>query len=276
MLQDIPQVQGAPISQLKLTHFVGLMSFTNTEVAKFFAQDGMTWPKKVQTQYVRFSNAYQTLDEAYKKEKYSLYTEELKEADAACDKYYMGIKKVVDGWLHFDLDDALKTQALKLKQSMDNYDIDVTEDYLGENNKLQQWLQDVNGSAQLQKAVKALNLGTYIEQLSEKVTQVRSLITERSVRQPEKGATQTAREAMEPEYRLLVKILNADALCDDDEEKYTSLFTTLNRNIDYLKNVVLAHQGAAKPDDPDGDDKGDDDKPDDPSDDEKDGDEKAG
>lgn len=39
MIKDIPQVQQAPISQLKLTHFMGLMTYTKNQWTAFFTQD---------------------------------------------------------------------------------------------------------------------------------------------------------------------------------------------------------------------------------------------
>lgn len=248
MLKDIPQVQSAPISSLKLTHFMGLMTFTADEVKKFFNLEGMTWPAKVQEQYLAFQGAYARLDEAYQREKYSLVTPELKEADAACDRIYMGVKKVVDGWLHFELESETKQRALMLEQSMAKYGINTAEDYLGENNKLSQWLADVKRNYQLEQAVKALGLTDTISQLKEKVALVRQLLTSRGLAQPAKGEMKAARAATEPEYRWLVAILNATALCDENEYKYADLFQTLNQNIDYLKNVVLARQGAATSD----------------------------
>lgn len=253
MLKDIPQVQSAPISSLKLTHFMGLMTFTADEVKKFFNQEGMTWPTKVQSQYLTFQDAYVRLDTAYQREKYSLVTPELKEADAACDRIYMGVKKVVDGWLHFELESETKQRALMLEQSMAKYGISVSEDYLGENNKLSQWLADVERNYQLEQAVKALGLTDTIKQLKEKVTLVRQLLTDRGLAQPAKGEMKAARAATEPEYRWLIAILNATALCDESEQKFADLFQTLNQNLNYLKNVVLARQGGA------GEDGGDDD-----------------
>lgn len=255
MLQDIPQVQQAPIARLKLTHFVGLMDFTCEQVRKFFNREGMTWPAKVQAQWGIFLTAWQRLNSAYQGEKYSLLTPELKGADEACDRIYMGVKKVVDGWLHFDLESETKQRALLLKQSMDKYSIDVSEDYLGENNKLSQWLEDVSRNYQLELAVKALGLTDTIKQLKEKVALVRQILTERSAQKPQKGETQAARTAMEPEYRRLIAILNATALCDEDEWKYNDLINTLNQNIDYLKNVVLARQGGVSGGEEDEDEK---------------------
>ena len=50
MLKDIPQVQNVPLSYLKLTHFVGLMTFTKDQYLGFFTQENPA-PAKVAAQW---------------------------------------------------------------------------------------------------------------------------------------------------------------------------------------------------------------------------------
>ena len=39
MIKDIPQVHSAPIAQLRLTHFMGLMTYTKDQWTAFFTQE---------------------------------------------------------------------------------------------------------------------------------------------------------------------------------------------------------------------------------------------
>ena len=80
MLQNIPQVQNAPITQMKLTHFVGLMTFTKDSFNQNFDAETPA-PAKIAAQLARFTTAYTRLDNAYKTDSYSLLTKDLKEAD---------------------------------------------------------------------------------------------------------------------------------------------------------------------------------------------------
>ncbi len=238
MLQDINQVSQIQVSRLKNTHFVGLMTFTRDQFAKAFG-DGKDAPRKVNDQLQRFNEAYKALDEAYKSSTYSLDTEALRQADADCDRIFMGIKKMVQAQQGFDFNPAMKAAADLMMQAIDRYDISPNEDYLGENNKLQQLLQDVSNVANLKAAANTLGLEEAYSQLGKMVDRVRDLITQREMAKAPKGAMKAARTLMEPEYRWLIAILNATALMDDDEHRFDALITTLNANVDYLKRNAL-------------------------------------
>lgn len=240
MLQEIQQVKSVPVSDLKNTHFVGLMTFTRDQFASTFTDDA---PRKVAEQLERFNTAYQALDDAYKTSTYSLDTEALSKADDDCDRTFMGIKKMVGAQQAFDFNPTVKEAADRMMQAIAKYDISTDEDYLGENNKLQQLLQDVTNVVALKADARTLGLTEAFTQLADKVDLVRKLITRREMGKAPKGAMKAARNAMEPEYRWLIAILNAAALMDDDEHRFDTLITTLNANIDYLKKNVIRKGG---------------------------------
>ena len=242
MLQNIQQVQQIPISQLKLTHLMGLVTFTKDQYLAFFTQSNPA-PSKIATQWNRFQNTYNVLNAAYQTDKYSLDTERLKNADDDCDHTFMAIKKISQAHQAFDFNTEVKDSADRMVQAIDKYDIDVSEDYLGENNKLQQLLEDINTSATLTADAETLGLTSALAQLAEKVALVRSLLTQRGLAKPITGQMKAARAAIEPEYRWLIAIINAAALMNDNEHFFDALINALNQNIDYLKTVVLARQG---------------------------------
>ena len=245
MLQDIKQVQSAPITDLKLTHFVGLMTFTKDQFAQTFTTENPA-PAKVAEQLSRYLTAYTVLDNAYRADKYSLDTEKLKNADEACDHIFMGIKKMTQAQQAFEFNLAVKAAADRMMQCIDKFEIDVAEDYLGENNKLQQFLVEISGSAQLTADAQTLGLTDALTQLDEQVTLLRDLLTQRGNAKPSKGAMKAARVNMEPEYRWLIAILNAAALMNSDEHAYETLVNTLNNNIDYLRVHALKDGGATE------------------------------
>lgn len=245
MLQDIKQVQSAPITDLKLTHFVGLMTFTKDQFAQTFTTENPA-PAKVAEQLSRYLTAYTVLDNAYRADKYSLDTEKLKNADEACDHIFMGIKKMTQAQQAFEFNLAVKAAADRMMQCIDKFEIDVAEDYLGENNKLQQFLVEISGSAQFTADAQTLGLTDALTQLDEQVTLLRDLLTQRGNAKPSKGAMKAARVNMEPEYRWLIAILNAAALMNSDEHAYETLVNTLNNNIDYLRVHALKDGGATE------------------------------
>jgi hypothetical protein len=221
------------------------MSFTRDQFAASFSTEKPA-PTKLQAQIAAFNKAYADLDTAYRADTYSLDTDELKAADKECDDIFRSIAKMVDAQLDFNFNPELKMAAKRVKQAIDKFGIDVTEDYLAENNKLQQLIQEITESTQLTADSKALGLETAFAQLKEKATLVRDLLTSRGLAKAPKGRMKQARQAVEDEYRKLIQLLNAYALVDDDEHRFDSLFNLLNQNIDYLKNTVLARGGKAE------------------------------
>jgi len=71
MIKDIPQVLPAPISQLRLTHFMGLMTYTRDQWLAAFDADHPA-PGKLPGQFGEFTGAYDVLNRAYQADKYSL------------------------------------------------------------------------------------------------------------------------------------------------------------------------------------------------------------
>lgn len=241
MIQDILTVTEFGVSSLKLTHFVGLMTYTRDQCKIAFSQ-GLPIPSRVAEQWERFQNAYNNLDSAYKADSYSLFTPDLKAADLACDKIFMGMKKMVQAQQAFDFNPTVKQAADRVMQAIDKFGITTSEDYLGQNNKLHQLDDEITHSDTLSADAETLGISSALTQLRSQVALVRSLLTKRGMAKPAKGAMQAARNAIEPEYRWFITILNAAALIDDDEHRFEALFQALNQNIDYLKNTVLARQ----------------------------------
>jgi hypothetical protein len=245
MVNEIMQTHEISLTYLKQTHLVGLMTFTRDQFAASFSTEKPA-PTKLQAQIAAFNKAYADLDTAYRADTYSLDTDELKAADKECDDIFRSIVKMVEAQLDFNFNPELKMAAKRVKQAIDKFGIDVSEDYLAENNKLQQLIQEITESTQLTADSKALGLETAFAQLKEKATLVRDLLTSRGLAKAPKGRMKQARQAVEDEYRQLIQLLNAYALVDDDEHRFDSLFNLLNQNIDYLKNTVLARGGKAE------------------------------
>ena len=245
MVRNILQLNKVSLSYLKQAHLMGLMTFTRDQFAAFFTTE-KTAPAKLQEQIEVFNAAYTEFDAAYRADTYSLNTDELKVADKECDSIFMSIKKMVAAQQEFDFDPELKAAANRIKQAIDKFAINVSEDYLAENNKLQQFIQEIAQSTQLTADAKALGVEAALAKLKEKAMQVRELITSRGLAKAPKGRMKKARQAMEDEYRELRLLINAYAIVDDDKHRYDSLFNLLNQNIDYLKNTVLARSNKAE------------------------------
>ena len=100
-------MQSAPIAQLRLTHFMGLMTYTKDQWTAFFTQEYPA-PGKLPAQFGEFTAAYDVLNRAYQTDEYSQDTERLKRADEDCDHTYMGVKKMVQAQQAFDFNQPVK------------------------------------------------------------------------------------------------------------------------------------------------------------------------
>ena len=68
---------------------------------------------------------------------------------------------------------------------------------------------------------------------------LRGKITTRSSELPEAQKMKTACEAIYPEYRVLIQLLNAHATVAASPTAYQQLIQTLNNNIDYVRKHAI-------------------------------------
>ena len=118
---------------------------------------------------------------------------------------------------------------------MKKYGIDVKENMISEWSKIQQLCEEANNSLQVQADVATLGLTELLARLTEIANLLRQKLTERSAQMPAQQAMKQAREAIYPEYRLLIDLLNSYARIDNDTERFQVLIAALNANIDYVK-----------------------------------------
>ena len=254
MIQDVKTVVSFDSTRLDNSLYVGLMSFTKDQFNNEFDTDNPA-PAKIAAQLTRFGAAYTELDTAYVETRKSIFTPEIEAADNESDQLIIGIRQMVEGATRMTFDQERQQQAIRFYDALKKYKIDTKENYLAENNKILQWIEEVESSATLTVAAQTLGLTAAIAQLKTVAQRLRQLITERSQSMPAKERMRNARTAMTVEYRWLITALNAYAMVDQDEQRFEVLINKLNGNLDYLKNTVLARKGSSEeePDDESGD-----------------------
>ena len=114
---------------------------------------------------------------------------------------------------------------------------------ISEWSKLQQMTEEANESAQLTADLATLGLTDMWARLTEVATLLRDKLTQRSSELPAQKAMKQAREAIYPEYRTLVAVLNAYALVDADTTRFQALIAALNNNIDYVRVHAMKDGG---------------------------------
>ena len=254
MIQDVKTVVSFDSTRLDNSLYVGLMTFTRDQFNLEFDEDNPA-PGKIPAQFERFNTAYTELDAAYVETRKSVFTPEIEAADTESDQLIIGIRQMVEGATRMTFDQERQQQAIRFYDALKKYKIDTKENYLAENNKILQWIEEVEGSAILTVAAQTLGLTAAIAQLKTVAQRLRQLITERSQSMPAKERMRNARTAMTVEYRWLITALNAYAMVDQDEQRFEVLINKLNGNLDYLKNTVLARKGSSEeePEDEGGD-----------------------
>ena len=254
MIQDVKTVVSLDSTRLDNSLYVGLMTFTRDQFNTEFDEDNPA-PGKIAAQLTRYEAAYTELDTAYVETRKSVYTPEIEAADAESDQLVIGIRQVAEGATRMSFDQERQQLATRFYDALKKYKIDTHENYLAENNKILQWIEEVEGSAILGAAAQTLGLTSAIAQLKTVAQRLRQLITDRAQTMPAKERMRNARTAMTVEYRWLITALNAYAMVDQDEQRFEVLINKLNGNLDYLKNTVLARKGSSEeePEDEGGD-----------------------
>ena len=254
MIQDVKTVVSFDSTRLDNSLYVGLMTFTREQFNAEFDEDNPA-PGKIPAQFERFNTAYTELDAAYVETRKSIFTPEIEAADNESDQLVIGIRQMVEGATRMTSDQERQQQAIRFYDALKKYKIDTKENYLAENNKILQWIEEVEGSAILTVAAQTLGLTAAIAQLKTVAQGLRQLITDRAQTMPAKERMRNARTAMTVEYRWLFTALNAYAMVDANETRYDPLVNALNGNLDYLKNTVLARKASSEdePEDEGGD-----------------------
>lgn len=249
MIQDVKTVVSFDTTRLDNSLYVGLMSFTRDQYNAFFDADHPA-PGKIPAQFERFEVAYTELDAAYLETRKSSMTPEIEAADAESDQLVIGIRQVAEGATRMSFDHERQQQATRFYEAMRKYKIDTHENYLAENNKILQWVEEVEGSAALTADAQTLGLTAAIAQLKTVAQRLRQLITDRAASMPAKERMRNARSAMTVEYRWLITALNVYVMVDANETRYDTLVSALNGNLDYLKNTVLARKSSESEEEP--------------------------
>jgi len=248
MTKDILQIDDFSLRLADNSLFVGLMSFTKTAYATAFSQETPA-PTRLAAQITVFDGCYDRLNRAYRPVQTANETKLIHDADAKCDKLYMARRQATEPQTRFDFDPTRQSQALLVWNNMNKYRIDVNENMQSENNKLQQLCEDFDSDAALMAAAEAIGVAQYVSQLKAAVQELRTLLTQRHDSRQDIGEMKAARAAMEPEWKLLCRLINAYALVDEDEHRFDALITTMNRELDDLRKVIARKKGGSEDED---------------------------
>lgn len=238
MVQIPILIQDAPIVRMTNSVLMGAMRFTLEQFTGFFTASNPA-PARLATQLTSFSGKYDVLNGYYASSRESLITQDIAGLDEEGDQLELGFEGVVDASQRMTFDASRKAAADRLALTKKKYKIDVRENMISEWSKIQQMCEEITGSAQLTADVAMLGLAPAVTRLAEISVLIPQKIMERSSQSNDLAAMKSAREAIYPEYRTLIQLLNAFAVVDDDPTRYASLIRAMNDYIDYVRTHSL-------------------------------------
>ena len=235
MIQIPEQVKDAPIVRMKNAVLVGTMKFTLERFDASFDAEENPAPPRLAAQLAEFRTSYDALNAAYALTRESLITQDIAALDEEGDQLYLGLKETVEGARRMTYMPARKEAGDRLMVFLKKYRIDVRENMIEEWSKLQQMTEEADGDVLVRQDIATLGLTDLMTRLTAIAAELRQKMTDRSAGLPAQKAMKQAREAVYPEYRALILLLNAFAVTDSEPDRYAALIFQLNNNIDYVK-----------------------------------------
>ena len=237
--------------QLKVLRMAGFVEYVQqvAKLVKDFRDSGeegqSQLPTKVEPVYTSFKDSVTAVDDAYKLNRASDYTQKIADEDDRRDNLYRQLVNLLKMYRRFGYDSEKKEAAEHLWNIVKKYDVDVNENYSEENGKLQQMLQELSTDAQAGQHLTLLGLESLVTQLNTANEAVRTLMGQRNDERMQigKAALATAREEADQAYYDLILSLNASAVMDDSPTRFDELIQQVNELIKYYRLHVVPKGG---------------------------------
>ena len=243
MIQLPILVQDAPIVRMTNSVLVGTVKFTLEQFNAFFNASNPA-PARLTGQFASFGTSYDRLNAAYALTRTSLLTGDIANLDSEGDQLYLAVKETSEAAQRMTYVVARKQAGDRNMVFLKKYKINTKENFVSEWSKLQQLTEEANASTQITADMATLGLTEVMARLTDIAAQLREFLTQRNAELPSQKAMQLAREAIYPEYRALIDLLNAFAMVDENVNRYATLIQALNRNIDYVRVHAMTNGGA--------------------------------
>ena len=237
--------------QLKVLRMAGFVEYVQqvAKLVKDFRDSGeegqSQLPTKVEPVYTSFKDSVTAVDDAYKLNRASDYTQKIADEDDRRDNLYRQLVNLLKMYRRFGYDSEKKEAAEHLWNIVKKYDVDVNENYSEESGKLQQMLQELSTDAQAGQHLTLLGLESLVTQLNTANEAVRTLMGQRNDERMQigKAALATAREEADQAYYDLILSLNASAVMDDSPTRFDELISQVNELIKYYRLYVVPKGG---------------------------------
>ena len=237
--------------QLKVLRMAGFVEYVQqvAKLVKDFRDSGeegqSQLPTKVEPVYTSFKDSVTAVDDAYKLNRASDFTQKIADEDDRRDNLYRQLVNLLKMYRRFGYDTEKKAAADYLWNIVKKYGVDVNENYSEESSKLQQMLQELHADTKAGQHLTLLGLDSLISQLNTANEAVRTLMGQRNDERMQigKAALATAREEADQAYYDLILSLNASAVMDDSPTRFDELISQVNELIKYYRLYVVPKGG---------------------------------
>lgn len=198
---------------------------------------------KAAAQVAALKAAVEQEDRDLKLSQKSLLTDDIVQADAERDAFYLGYKRAVQGFLDFPVADVAKA-AKVLAQHIKDYGIDPKMQLDRETGMLVNFIADLEDKYKAE--VTKLSLAPFVESLKEANARLMAATAERTAERMGQtvGALRASRAASDEAYRMLVKMVNALALVYGEAD-YADFIDYVNTEVVHYKREVLGQKATS-------------------------------
>ena len=244
-MEQIPNlVQELALNRTTNAVCISVGKYTLDQFDEFFTQQNPA-PAKLARQLASYRTRYTALDDAYAQQLKAEETATIASLDTEGDQLVYGVKGMVDAYRRMDFDSEKKAAANRFYEFVRKHRIDPTENMISEWSKVEQLCGEWNATPSLQADAATLGLTAVMTRLAAIEVELRQQMTARNDAAPEAQAVKKAREALYPEYRALILLLNSFAAVSDDPQAYALLISRLNKNIDYVRQHAMSGGGGS-------------------------------
>jgi Family of unknown function (DUF6261) len=190
------------------------------------------------------SKSHEALNAAHKREQSSLLTVDIAEADQLLGNFYIGLRKLIEGFLFSPKAQEQKAAEL-LARSIKHYGIDAHRlNYQAQSTVFDNLIADWQTKPELISAMVLLNVGYWIEALKNHNELIKKVLLNR-VQEKATETTETTielRQKMIQDYRNLVKVAEGTLLLNPSE-KGTMLINQQNVLTEQYNLILKKRQG---------------------------------
>lgn len=240
---NIPQIDPSKIESLQNDLHMGF----GGDVAKRLQKARWTdetratkvFPDNVDALIGAFVSAQTAEDQVYVLSQGSDLTKQRLEKDAQRDALFKEIRKTVDTFATLSIFPEKQAKALLMQPVMQKYNIQPDGGIEAQTVATDQWLQEQLRNYQLELAAKELGIYESINQLKTLNDEIQRLTADRNDERAQKTTAElkNARLQTDQAFRALTLMLNAQAITQDDNYRYTELIKSIQETIKYYRQI---------------------------------------